>query len=124
AASISTRRAWLLPVLVMAPWRRLLQLEYSEGTTPRNPISSHGRAKRAKSPISATSVTAFAVVALGRSVCGSGHLGAPPPILGADLFPSTIPVTPDNHFWCGSGILSNSARTDNCYRNSPGRYRS
>ena len=38
--------AWLLPVLVISPWRRLEPLEYSEGTNPRKPISSRGRAKR------------------------------------------------------------------------------
>jgi hypothetical protein len=34
------------PVLVIAPWRRLEPLEYYEGTNPRKPISSRGRAKR------------------------------------------------------------------------------
>jgi hypothetical protein len=32
-------------------------LEYSEGTGAKNPISARGRAKRLKSPISATRVT-------------------------------------------------------------------
>ena len=35
AASISRRRAWVLPVFVMGPWDRLVPEECSEGTRPR-----------------------------------------------------------------------------------------
>ena len=48
----------MLPVFVIPPcWRRWPE-EYSDGTNPKNFISSLGCSKRVKSPISATMVTA------------------------------------------------------------------
>ena len=35
AASMSNRRAWLEPALVIAPWRRLVPEDCSPGTRPR-----------------------------------------------------------------------------------------
>ena len=42
AASISSRRTWLLPALVIAPWRRRSPLEFSLGVRPRNGPSELG----------------------------------------------------------------------------------
>ena len=42
AASISSRRTWLLPALVIAPWRRRSPLEFSLGVRPRNGPSDSG----------------------------------------------------------------------------------
>src|SRR5262245_26139115 len=51
-------RAWVFPALVIDPcWRRSPE-EYSEGTNPKNFMSSLGVSKRVRSPISATMVTA------------------------------------------------------------------
>src|SRR3954449_115787 len=43
AASIRSRRPWLLPVLVIAPWRRRSPLECSLGVRPRNGPRPAGR---------------------------------------------------------------------------------
>ena len=56
AASISSRRAALLPVLVRPPRLTLAPLDYSDGTRPRRAISWRGLAKRDRSPNSAIRV--------------------------------------------------------------------
>lgn len=60
AASISSRRTWLLPALVIAPWRRRSPLECSLGVRPRNGPSACGR-KRVQSPSSTVRPSAVRV---------------------------------------------------------------
>src|SRR6266571_2733612 len=59
AASMSARRAELLPALVMTPWRCRLPEESSLGIIPRYPMSLRGETKRVRSPSSATILTAW-----------------------------------------------------------------
>src|SRR5262249_42997971 len=60
AASIRSRRAWLLPVLVIAPWRRRSPLEFSLGVRPRNGPSDSGR-NLFQSPSSTVNANAVSV---------------------------------------------------------------
>src|SRR3954451_2632293 len=60
AASISSRRTWLLPVLVIAPWRRRSPLECSLGVRPRNGPSDWGR-NLFQSPSSTVNANAVSV---------------------------------------------------------------
>src|SRR5512145_92203 len=73
APSTSTRRAGVLPVLVIPPcWRRAPEA-YSEGTHPRNFLRSLGCSKRVRSPIAATIVTATVHGPPPQSLAGIDH---------------------------------------------------
>ena len=61
AASISSRRAWLMPALVIEPCRRLSPVERSLGTRPTKLMNCSAVLNRVKSPASATSPIAVSV---------------------------------------------------------------
>ncbi|CAA9501411.1 MAG: hypothetical protein AVDCRST_MAG31-407 [uncultured Sphingomonas sp.] len=69
------RRASGLPALVIAPCRRLLPLECSEGTRPRQAISRRGLSNRRMSPTSVTSAEAT-TRGTPRIACGASTTGA------------------------------------------------
>jgi hypothetical protein len=50
APATRARRAWLLPVVVMPPWRRRSPVEYADGVKPREFISWRGCSNRVRSP--------------------------------------------------------------------------
>jgi hypothetical protein len=58
APATRARRAWVVPALVMEPWRRRSPVEYAEGMRPTDVMRSLGVSTRVRSPSSATVVTA------------------------------------------------------------------
>ena len=77
------QRRWVLLVLVIAPLRVRSPLEYSEGTSPQNPMSDVALGKRRQSQTSADKVSALEQL-------GDPPIGAQPSHRVGELPPSQV----------------------------------